>query len=125
VVRDALSLAFRSPFRSFSRPGDELVARSDQKESQMNFPGKRVLLGSAVAVAALGVGGFAYAAGSDPVPSQDYVTVEDGAATPSPGTEGQAGDGRDCPEKSGAQGQAQPSQPEQAQPEQADPQGNA
>ncbi len=92
----------------------------------MNFPGKRVLLGSAVAVAALGVGGFAYAAGSDPVPSQGYVTVEDGATTPSPGTgqgtEGQTRDGRDCPEKSG--GQAQPSQPEQSQ-SQTDPQGNA
>ncbi len=98
----------------------------------MNFPGKRVLLGSAVAVAALGVGGFAYAAGSDPVPSQDYVTVEDGATTPSRGTVGQAGDGRDCPEKDGTQGQAQPeqsqpeqSQPEQTQPEQSNPQGNA
>ena len=89
----------------------------------MNFPGKRVLLGSAVAVAALGVGGFAYAAGSDPVPSQDYVTVEDGATTPSPGTEGQAGDGRDCPEKSG-QAQPEQTQPEQSQ-GQADPQGNA
>ncbi|GAA1529231.1 hypothetical protein [Kribbella lupini] len=91
----------------------------------MNFPGKRVLLGSAVAVAALGVGGFAYAAGSDPVPSQGYVTVEDGATTPSPGTEGQAQprDGRDCPEKSG-QAQPEQSQPEQSQ-SQADPQGNA
>ncbi|WP_432946309.1 hypothetical protein ACQPXM_07880 [Kribbella sp. CA-253562] len=95
----------------------------------MNFPGKRVLLGSAVAVAALGAGGFAYAAGTeDPAPSQGYVTVEDGATTPSPGTgqsEGQAQprDGRDCPEKDGSQGQAQP---EQTQPEQqADPQGNA
>jgi hypothetical protein len=100
----------------------------------MNFPGKRVLLGSAVAVAALGVGGFAYAAGNDPVPSQGYVTVEDGATTPSAdpstgpsqGTEGQVRDGRDCPEKSGGQAQpeqTQPSQPEQSQ--QADPQGNA
>ena len=97
----------------------------------MNFPGKRVLLGSAVAVAALGVGGFAYAAGNDPVPSQGYVTVEDGATTPSPGTgqgtEGQTRDGRDCPEKSGTQGQSQPeqTQPEQTQPEQSNPQGNA
>jgi hypothetical protein len=97
----------------------------------MNFPGKRVLLGSAVAVAALGAGGFAYAAGTeDPAPSQGYVTVEDGATTPSPGTgqsEGQARDGRDCPEKDGTQGQAQPeqSQPEQTQPEQSNPQGNA
>lgn len=82
----------------------------------MNFPGKRVLLGSAVAVAALGVGGFAYAAGNDPVPSQGYVTVEDGATTPSPSTEGQT---RDCPEKSGSQGQGQPEQ------SQTDPQGNA
>jgi hypothetical protein len=88
----------------------------------MNFPGKRVLLGSAVAVAALGAGGFAYAAGTeDPAPSQGYVTVEEGATTPSPGTsEGQAQqrDGRDCPETNGGQSQAQPQQ-------QADPQGNA
>ncbi|MEV6282476.1 hypothetical protein [Kribbella sp. NPDC051770] len=96
----------------------------------MNFPGKRVLLGSAVAVAALGVGGFAYAAGNDPAPSQGYVTVEDGATSPSPstgqGNSAQPRDGRDCPEKSGqGQGQAQPSQPEQSQPEQANPQGNA
>ncbi|MGC4942517.1 hypothetical protein [Kribbella sp. DT2] len=86
----------------------------------MNFPGKRVLLGSAVAVAALGVGGFAYAAGNDPAPTQGYVTVEDDATTPSPstgqGTEAQPRDGKDCPEKSG-QGQAQP--------EQSNPQGNA
>jgi hypothetical protein len=88
----------------------------------MNFPGKRVLLGSAVAVAALGVGGFAYAAGTeDPAPSQGYVTVEEGATTPSPGTSGQA-ESRDCPEKNGGQGQAQP---EQSQPEQTNPQGNA
>ncbi|ONI78435.1 hypothetical protein BWI15_00735 [Kribbella sp. ALI-6-A] len=92
----------------------------------MNFPGKRVLLGSAVAVAALGVGGFAYAAGTeDPAPSQGYVTVEEDATTPSPGTsQGQAQqrDGRDCPEKDGNQGQAQP---DQTQPEQSNPQGNA
>ncbi|GAB3824086.1 hypothetical protein [Kribbella italica] len=97
----------------------------------MNFPGKRVLLGSAVAVAALGVGGFAYAAGNDPVPSQGYVTVEDGATTPSPGTgqgtEGQTRDGRDCPEKSGGQAQPEQSQGQPSQPEQSqtDPQGNA
>ena len=43
----------------------------------MNLPGKRLILGSAVAVAALGVGGIAYAAGNDPVPEQGYVTVDD------------------------------------------------
>ncbi|ADB30476.1 hypothetical protein Kfla_1374 [Kribbella flavida DSM 17836] len=93
----------------------------------MNLPGKRVLLGSAIAVAALGAGGFAYAAGNDPVPEQGYVTIEDGATTPSPAPEGQSAqrDGRDCPEKNGGsgteQGQGQ-TQPEQ---NQADPQGNA
>ncbi|TDD18818.1 hypothetical protein E1218_25215 [Kribbella turkmenica] len=89
----------------------------------MNIPGKRLILGTAVAVAALGVGGIAYATTSDPAPEQGYVTVEDGATTPSPGTpsEGTAGrDGRDCPEKDGTgqgegQGeQAQPSQPDAA-----------
>jgi hypothetical protein len=108
----------------------------------MNLPGKRLLLGTAVAAAALGVGGIAYAAGNDPAPEQGYVTIEDGATTPSPGTDpstgpGQDGsgtqrDGRDCPEKNGsgtegpgAEG-SQPTQP-QTQPEQsqADPQGNA
>jgi hypothetical protein len=104
----------------------------------MNLPGKRLLLGTAVAAAALGVGGIAYAAGNDPAPEQGYVTIEDGATTPSPGTDpstapGQNGsgtqrDGRDCPEKNGSgtespgtQG-SQPTQPEQSQ---ADPQGNA
>jgi hypothetical protein len=101
----------------------------------MNLPGKRILLGTAVATAALGIGGIAYAAGDDPAPEQGYVTIEEGATTPSPGT--QQGDGQrsaeDCPEKNGGgegQGQAQPeqtqpSQPEQTQPEQADPQSNA
>lgn len=115
----------------------------------MNLPGKRLLLGTAVATAALGVGGIAYAAGNDPTPEQGYVTIEDGATTPSPGADpstgpgqGQNGssaqrDGRDCPEKngSGAEG-SQPTQPqtqpEQTQPEQSqteqsqtDPQDNA
>ncbi len=101
----------------------------------MNLPGKRLLLGTAVAAAAFGVGGFAYAAGDDPAPDQGYVTVEEGpsAGTPStdPGTGPAQGssalsDGRDCPEKNGS-GQAQPEgQPEQTQPEgQADPQSNA
>lgn len=64
----------------------------------MKLPVKRLILSSAVAVAALGAGGIAYAAGNDPaVPEQGYVTVEDGATTPSP----------DCPEKNGT---AQPSE---------------
>ncbi len=62
----------------------------------MNIPGKRLILGTAVVVAALGAGGVAYAANNDPAPQQPYVTVEDGATTPSPDT------GRpDCPEKNG------------------------
>ena len=116
----------------------------------MNLPGKRLLLGTAVAAAALGVGGIAYAAGNDPAPEQGYVTIEDGATTPSPGADpstgpgqGQNGsgaqrDGRDCPEKNGSGTESpgtegsQPTQPEQTQPEQsqpqqsqADPRGNA
>jgi len=108
----------------------------------MNLPGKRLLLGTAVAAAALGVGGFAYAAGNDPVPEQGYVTIEDGATTPSPGGDASTGpqqggqrDGRDCPDKDGTgQGGSQsPAQPEQQQPQQtpeqtqpqSDPQDNA
>ena len=72
----------------------------------MKLPVKRLILGSAVAVAALGAGGIAYAAGNDPaVPEQGYVTVDDGATTPSPS--------KDCPEKSGGgtgEGTAQPSE---------------
>ena len=93
----------------------------------MNLPGKRVLLGTAVAAAALGVGGFAYAAGNDSSPEQGYVTIEDDAATPSPGTPStgpQQGDGngngnsngRDCPDKQGTPSQSQPSTPEQSTP---------
>ncbi|MEI8409025.1 MULTISPECIES: hypothetical protein [unclassified Kribbella] len=112
----------------------------------MNVPGKRLILGAAVAVAALGVGGIAYAATDDPAPEQGYVTIEEGATTPSPGTgseNGQQGNGTegqgtpgsgsagrngaDCPEKNGqgqgeqtqpSQPQTQPSQPEQTQPSQ-------
>jgi hypothetical protein len=91
----------------------------------MNVPGKRLILGAAVAVAALGVGGIAYAATDDPAPEQGYVTVEEGATTPSPGnTPEQNGTRADCPEKNGqgqgeGQGQqTQPSQPEQTQPSQ-------
>ncbi len=51
----------------------------------MNLPGRRLLLGTAVAAAALGVGGFAYAAGNDPIPDHGYVTIENDATTPSPG----------------------------------------
>ena len=100
----------------------------------MNLPGKRVLLGTAVAAAALGVGGFAYAAGNDTAPDQGYVTIEDDAATPSPGTPStgpQQGDGngngnaqrngRDCPEKNGTPSQSQPSTPEQSTPSQGTP----
>ncbi|MFC9693688.1 hypothetical protein ACFTSF_34370 [Kribbella sp. NPDC056951] len=100
----------------------------------MNIPGKRILLGTAVAVAALGVGGIAYAAGNDPAPDQGYVTVEEGTPSaaqgdnPSTGTPQQGSgtaeqgsgtgtrDGRDCPDKQGGgqgQGQAQPTQPDQ------------
>ena len=97
----------------------------------MNLPGKRLLLGTAIAAAALGLGGVAYAAGNDPAPDQGYVTLEDGAAAPSadpsadPSTGPNTGtqrDGRDCPDKNGTTPQTQP---EQTQPEQADPQGNA
>ncbi|MET7279181.1 hypothetical protein ABZS29_13185 [Kribbella sp. NPDC005582] len=65
----------------------------------MNIPGKRILLGTAVAVAALGAGGVAYAAGNDdPAPDQGYVTVEEGTpAADNPSTAPQ--DGRDCPNK--------------------------
>jgi len=56
---------------------------------------KKLILGTAVTVAALGAGGVAYAAGNDPTPEQGYVTVEDGdATTPSPSPS------HDCPEKS-------------------------
>ena len=67
----------------------------------MNLPGKRLLLGAAVAVAALGVGGIAYAASDDPAPEQGYVTIEDGATTPSPGTGSENG-----PQGNGTEGQA-------------------
>jgi hypothetical protein len=60
----------------------------------MNIPGKRLVLGAAVAVAALGAGGVAYAVGGDdPAPEQGYVTYDQSAAddqgtaaTPSPST---------------------------------------
>ncbi|TCC15476.1 hypothetical protein [Kribbella sindirgiensis] len=79
----------------------------------MKLPVKRLILGSAVAVAALGAGGIAYAAGSDPaVPEQGYVTVEEGATTPSPS--------KDCPEKNGSgAGEGTP------QPSEQNPAGNA
>ncbi|MEV6413316.1 hypothetical protein [Kribbella sp. NPDC051718] len=76
----------------------------------MNLPGKRLLLGTAIAAAALGVGGVAYAAGDDPAPDQGYVTVEEGPGTPSTT--------HDCPDKDGS-GSAQPEQ------NQATPQSNA
>jgi hypothetical protein len=108
-----------------------------------------------VAVAALGVGGIAYAATDDPAPEQGYVTIEDGATTPSPSTtsspsttpspgtgQQQNGTREDCPEKNGqgqnqgegqqtqpetqpSQPQTQPSQPEQTQPSQPDAAENA
>jgi hypothetical protein len=128
--RCALSPGFRSAFRSFSRPLDELWP-IDAKENLMNLPGKRLILGSAVAVAALGAGGIAYAAGNDPVPEQGYVTVDDDATTPSPSPSQQNGSREDCPEKNGqgsqgqgSQGQGeQPSQP--SQPSEQNPAGNA
>ncbi|WP_350275554.1 hypothetical protein [Kribbella sp. HUAS MG21] len=92
----------------------------------MNIPGKRLVLGGVVAVAALGIGGVAYAAGSDPAPQQGYVTVEDGATTPSPSQQG--GGREDCPEKngSGSQGsQGQGSQGQSEQPSEQNPAGNA
>ncbi|HET6987472.1 MAG TPA: hypothetical protein VFI00_12695 [Kribbella sp.] len=61
---------------------------------------KRLVLGGAIVVAALGAGGVAYAATGDPVPQPGYVTVEDDATTPSPSPS------HDCPEKSGGQNQA-------------------
>jgi hypothetical protein len=87
----------------------------------MNVPAKRLILGAAVAVAALGVGGVAYAAADDPAPEQGYVTIEEDATTPSPGTtQERNGTREDCPEKNGqGQGEAQPSQP--SQPEQTQP----
>ena len=81
----------------------------------MNLPGKRLLLGTA------------YAAGNDPVPDHGYVTIEDDATTPSPGT-----NGYDCPEKKSAPSQSSPeksspsqSTPDQSAPEQSDVQGQA
>ena len=76
---------------------------------------KRLILGAAIVVAALGAGGVAYAANNDPAPEQGYVTVEEGA-TPSPSQQ----NGRDCPEKNGGnQGQSQSPESEQ------NPAGNA
>jgi hypothetical protein len=103
----------------------------------MNLPGKRLLLGTAIAAAALGAGGIAYAAGNDPVPEQGYVTIEDDATTPSPspgestapGTGPQQGtrNGHDCPDKNGSGTQPDQTQPTQPQLEQSqtDPQGQA
>ena len=82
---------------------------------------KKLILGTAVVVAALGAGGVAYAAGNDPAPEQGYVTVDEDATTPAP--QQQNGTREDCPEKNGGQGQGnqgeQPAQPEQ------NPAGNA
>ena len=63
---------------------------------------KRLARGGAMVVAALGAGGVAYAATDDPAPEQGYVTVEDGATTPSPSPSAS----HDCPEKSGGQSPA-------------------
>ena len=84
---------------------------------------KKLILGTAVVVAALGAGGVAYAAGNDPAPEQGYVTVEEGdATTPSP--QQQNGGRDDCPEKNGnGQGQGQGEQP--SQPSEQNPAGNA
>jgi hypothetical protein len=112
----------------------------------MNIPGKRLVLGVAVAAAALGVGGVAYAATDDPAPEQGYVTIEEDATTPSPSTGAdngqqngtQNGTRADCPEKDGqgegqqtqpetqpSQPESQPTQPEQTQPSQPDAAENA
>ena len=74
----------------------------------MNLRGKRLLLGTAVAAAALGVGGYAYAAGNDPIPDHGYVTIENDATTPSP-----SANGHDCPEKNNTP-QSQPSEQSQS-----------
>jgi len=90
----------------------------------MKLPVKRLVLGSAVAVAALGAGGIAYAAGNDPAPEQGYVTVDEDATTPSPSQ--QNGSREDCPEKNGQGGQGQGEQPSQpSQPSEQNPAGNA
>ena len=82
---------------------------------------KRLVLGGAIVVAALGAGGVAYAATDDPAPEQGYDRVDNDATTPSP--QQQNGTREDCPEKNGGQGQGnqgeQPAQPEQ------NPAGNA
>ncbi|MGH3463787.1 MAG: hypothetical protein ACRDP9_20165, partial [Kribbellaceae bacterium] len=60
-------------------------------------------------------------------PEQGYVTIEEGATTPSPGAQGGQNGQRsaeDCPEKNGGgegQGQAQPEQTQPSQPEQTQP----
>ena len=82
---------------------------------------KKLILGTAVVVAALGAGGVAYAAGNDPAPEQGYVTVDEDATTPSP--QQQNGTREDCPEKNGGQGQGNQGE-QSAQPEQ-NPAGNA
>ena len=56
---------------------------------------KRLVLGGALVVAALGAGGVAYAATDDSAPEQGYVRVDNDATTPSPTP--------DCPEKSGGE----------------------
>ena len=63
---------------------------------------KRLVLGGAIVVAALGVGGVAYAATDDPPPEQGYVTVDDDATTPSPSPSAS----HDCPDMSGGQNPA-------------------
>ena len=84
---------------------------------------KRLVLGGAIVVAALGAGGVAYAATDDPAPEQGYVTVEDGATTPSPPSSSPSTGKPDCPEKNGSgQGESQPSQPSQSE---QNPAGNA
>jgi hypothetical protein len=91
-----------------------------------------VATAAAGAAVALGVGGFAYAAGGDPAtPDHGYVVVEDG-----PDTGQSSEDGRDCPEKNqgdqpGGESQNPESQnpesqsPESQTPSQTDPHGQA
>ena len=79
---------------------------------------KKLILGTAVVVAALGAGGVAYAANNDPAPEQGYVTVDEDATTPSPQQQNRTRE--DCPEKNGG---GQGSQGEQ--PSEQNPAGNA
>jgi hypothetical protein len=114
------------------------VVRIDTEGAlHMNKAGKRLLVGGvATAAVALGVGGLAYANGTEgPSSETGYVTIEDspgttqespGTTQETPGTQGQRQDG-DCPDKGGSSGQNQQGQQgEQTQPQQeSNPEGQA